>query len=97
MLEKRPYLDRDAAERLAISALSFLVENPDALARFLALTGIGPADVRRAAADPGFLAGVIDFLLGEETLLIAFAEDAGIPPERIGKAKLVLSPENPAG
>jgi hypothetical protein len=97
MLEKRPYLDREGAERLAISALSFLAETPDTLARFLALTGIGPADVRRAATDPGFLVGVIDFLLGDEALLIAFAEDAGLPPERIGKAKHVLSPESPAG
>lgn len=97
MREKRPYLDREAAERLAISALAFLVENPEALGRFLALTGIGPTDVRRAAVDPGFLEGVIDFLLGDEALLIAFAEDAGIPPGRIANAKLVLSPENPAG
>lgn len=97
MLEKRPYLDRDQAEHLAISALGFLAGNPEALGRFLALTGIGPDGLRRAAADPIFLVGVIDFLLGDEALLIAFAEDAGIPPERIGKAKHVLSPENPAG
>jgi hypothetical protein len=88
MLRDRPTpFSRDEAETLAVAALSFLATRPEALGRFLALTGIGPAMLRRAAADPGFLAGVIDFFLGEETLLIEFAADSGIPPERIGDAR----------
>jgi hypothetical protein len=83
--------DREEAERLAIAALGFLAERPEALGRFLALTGIGPANLRVAAAETGFLAGVVEFLAGDETLLVAFAEDAGVPPERISAARRTLS------
>jgi hypothetical protein len=46
--------------------------------------------LRRAAADPQFLSGVLDFLLSDETLLVAFAERAAISPERIGQARRAL-------
>jgi hypothetical protein len=84
------FFGRDEAEALAVSALSFLVEKPEALGRFLALTGIGPATLRQSAADPAFLTGVLDFLLGDEALLTAFATDAGIRAERIGAARRLL-------
>jgi hypothetical protein len=82
--------DRQEAESLAISALGFLAGEPEALARFLALSGIGPATLRRAAADPAFLAGVFDFFLGDDALLVAFATQAGVPAERIGEARRAL-------
>jgi hypothetical protein len=78
---------RENAERLAIEALSFIAGEPESLARFLALSGIGPATLRRAAADPAFLAGVLDFVLGDEPLLVAFARHAGIAPEGIARAR----------
>jgi len=51
---------REAAESLAIQALSFIAQDPERLGRFLALTGIGPAEIRSAAAEPGFLTGVLE-------------------------------------
>jgi len=88
--ETRAQPDRSAAEMLAIDALSFLAGNPEALARFLALTGIGPADIRRAATDGSFLAGVLDYFLGDEPLLVAFASHAGIPASRLATARRAL-------
>jgi hypothetical protein len=84
-------LRRESAETLAIEALGFVAGEPESLAHFLAASGIGPATLRRAAADPAFLAGVLDFLLANEPLLVAFAGRAGIPPERIGEARRALS------
>ena len=78
---------RETAETLAISALTFLAAEPDWLGRFLSLAGIGPANLRGAAADPAFLAGVLDFMLDNEGLLVAFAKHAGIPPGRIGEVR----------
>jgi hypothetical protein len=78
---------RETAETLAIEALGYIAGEPEALGRFLSISGIGPATLRRAAADPAFLAGVLDFLLSDEPLLIAFAGHAGIPPERVAKAR----------
>lgn len=88
--ETRAQPDRSAAEMLAIEGLSFLAANPEALGRFLALTGIGPAEIRRAAANNGFLAGVLDYFLGDEPLLLAFANQAGIPAERVAAARRAL-------
>src|SRR5438445_10911201 len=82
-----PEKSREAAEMLAIEALGFIAGEPESLSRFLALSGIGPATLRHAAADPAFLAGVLDFLLADEPLLIAFASHASVEPERIGRAR----------
>lgn len=81
---------RDAAERLAIQALSFIGADAAQLGRFLALTGIGPAQLRAAASEPGFLAGVLDFLSTDERLLTAFAAEAGINPADIARARTAL-------
>jgi len=81
---------RDAAESLAVQALSFLAGEPERLARFLALTGIGPDRIRAAAASPGFLAGVLDHLASDDALVTAFAAEAGVAPEEVEKARRVL-------
>ena len=62
------------------------------LDRFLALSGIGLENLRAAAAEPGFLAAILDHLASDETLLLAFAEHAGQDPEAIAKARDILSP-----
>jgi hypothetical protein len=88
--EKRGPLTRDEAERIAIGGLAFLADRPEALARFLSLAGIGPASLRSAAADPDFLAGVIDHFLGHDALLVEYARSAGIAPERVAGARRLL-------
>jgi len=82
---------RESAEKLAISALGFLAGDPDRLGHFLSVTGIGPDMIRKAAADPSFLAGVLDHVASDETLLLAGAEHAGAQPQDIERAQAVLS------
>ncbi|HEV3395824.1 MAG TPA: DUF3572 domain-containing protein [Xanthobacteraceae bacterium] len=82
---------RDAAESLAVQVLTFLAGDPERLARFLALTGIGPDRIRAAAASPGFLAGVLDHVASEEALLMAFAEQSGIDPADVARARQALA------
>jgi hypothetical protein len=79
------------AEALAIQALGFLASDGDRLGRFLALTGLGPESLRAAAASPDFLASVLAHVAEDEALLIAFAADAGVAPERIGSAARQLA------
>jgi hypothetical protein len=90
-MQTRDSMRRDAAESLAVQALSFLAGEPERLARFLALTGIGPDRIRAAAASPGFLAGVLDHMAAEEALLKAFAEQTGIDPGDIARARETLA------
>jgi hypothetical protein len=80
------------AEALAIKALSFLAGRPEELGRFLALTGIDPAGLRHAAAEPGFLGGVLDFLLQDEALMMVFADAEGVPPTALARARHRLDP-----
>jgi hypothetical protein len=82
---------RDAALELAITALGFIAGAPEELSRFLALTGIAPDAVRAAAAEPGFLGGVLAYIAGNERTLLAFAAQAGIAPEEVEKARIVLA------
>ena len=90
MAEKRVHLTPEAAELLAVDALSFLAGEPEALGRFLALTGIGPGMLRAAAGDPGFLTGVLDYFLSDEPLLVAYARHARIPETEVAAARRAL-------
>jgi hypothetical protein len=81
----------DAAERIALQALNFLASDHDRLERFLGSTGLRPESVRRAAAEPGFLIGVLDHLASDERLLLSFAESASLDPAAIGLAREALS------
>lgn len=89
--ESRGLLTNEAAETLAVEAFGWLAGEPDALARFLSLAGIEPSGLRAAAGDPGFLAGTLDYMAGDEALLIAFAANAGIRPERVVAARRTLN------
>jgi hypothetical protein len=75
---------------MAIQALTFIGEQPERLAGFLAATGIEAGQIRAAAGQEGFLAGVLDHMLGDENLLVAFAASAGIDPAAIGRARSAL-------
>jgi hypothetical protein len=86
-----PQARQEAAAAMAIAALGYLAGDPEHLERFLTLTGIGPGDIRTAARAPDFLAGVLDYVAGDETLLRAVAAHAGVAPEELDKARQALS------
>ena len=69
------------AEVVAIRALGYIAADGILFDRFLALTGLGVDDVRERAGEPEFLGAVLDFLLGDERLVIAFAEANDLAPE----------------
>jgi hypothetical protein len=75
---KRHGLNRDEAENIAIGALSFLAGDPVLLRRFLDLSGIEADAIRAAAREPGFLAGVLRFIVQHEPTLMRFCEENGV-------------------
>ena len=85
-LKKMQSASSDSAQSLAVSALTFIAADPDRLSRFLGLTGLGPDNLRTAAADPEFLGSVLDYLVADEKLLVEFAADAGLKPETVARA-----------
>src|SRR5215813_3509649 len=81
---------REVAEIVAVQALSFLAGDAPLLGAFLAETGIGPETLRKSAADPGFLASVLDFVLRDDTTVKAFAKASELHPTNIAAAREVL-------
>jgi len=65
-------------QETAVAVLGWLANEPDMFSRFLALTGVEPAQVRNAINEPAFLAGMLDFLMNHEPTLLAFCEANGI-------------------
>jgi hypothetical protein len=76
---------------LAIQALGFIAQDEERFGRFLALTGMGPAEIRDAARERHFLAGVLDYVIGDEELLIAFAGHAEVDPSTVTVARRALA------
>ena len=84
------------ANEIAVAALAFLAEDSDRFVRFLGLSGIDPATIRQAAAEPRFLGGILDYVAADERLLLDFATASGLRPDQIVQARMVLSgPETP--
>jgi hypothetical protein len=90
MRSNRSSLALQAAEKQAILALGFIAEEPKRLASFLTATGLQADAIRQAAQQPGFLSGVLEHILGDESLLIAFAQSAGINPAEVARAAAAL-------
>lgn len=81
---------REVAEAVAIQAFTFIAGEPERLGRFLAVTGIGPAEIRAASGEPGFMTGVLEYLISDEALLTSFAAEAGLRPEDPVRALVAL-------
>ena len=79
------------AETLAVQALAFIAEDDSRLGAFVAATGIAPQSMREAAREPNFLVGVLEHILAEENLLLAFADSAGIDPAEVARAHHALA------
>lgn len=84
-------LSVEEAQGIATEALLQLSQDPEQIGRFLAFSGIGPQMIREAAEEPGFLAGVLEFYMMDETLLLAFCENARIRPTMIAAARYALA------
>jgi Protein of unknown function (DUF3572) len=75
--------DLEAPEIIGLKALAFLAGDSEALERFVALSGADAASIRARAAEPEFLTAVLDYLLANETLLLAFCETESLEPRDI--------------
>ena len=82
---------REAAESLAVQALTYLGSDPERLGRFLSLSGLGPQSIRAAAGETGFLAGVLEHVASDQALLLAFTADQGIDPAEVDRARRALT------
>ena len=89
-MKKPVHNPREVAEIVAIQALSFIAADPERLGLFLAESGIGPETLRTAAANPQFLAHVLDFVMRYDATVKAFATVSELHPTNIAAARQAL-------
>jgi hypothetical protein len=63
---------------------------PDDIGRFLNVTGVAADELRARAGEPEFLAAVMDFLLGDDKLLMGFCDAEGLDPKDVHVARRAL-------
>jgi hypothetical protein len=81
-----PRTNSEDAETIALNALGFLAESPQAMERLTIQSGLDLTTIRKRAADRDFLAAVVDFLMTNEELLVAFCESRRIDPKSVQRA-----------
>jgi len=92
---KTPAVSAHEAEALALRAIAYIAADEKRLSRLMALAGIAPQDLRERLSSRQFLAGILEFVLGDEAMVIDFAATAGLPPESVARALAALSGQRP--
>jgi hypothetical protein len=79
--------DTETSQTIALKALGYLAADDELLEQFLGVTGLVVGDLRAGATDSAFLAGILDYFLQNEALLLAFAASEELAPETIVRAR----------
>ena len=85
-------MDREQAETVALQAAAYIFSNEKALNGLMAASGASAEQLRTGLADYVFLAGLLDYLLGDERLLVAFCQDQDLEPDQPARAQAALMP-----
>lgn len=76
----------DHAQAVALRAAAFIFSEDELRDRFVALSGVGVEDIRARIEEQAFLASLLEFLMGHEPDLMAFASYSDEKPDTIVKA-----------
>ena len=71
-------IGRETAETVAAQALEWVAGDAERINGFLSLSGLSPAQLMVQAGDARVLGAVLDFLLTEDRLIIAFCDEVGL-------------------
>lgn len=88
--DRTPAMLPENAQTVALQALGWLAANDELFPAFLAATGVSLTDLRARAAEPTFLAAVLDFLLQEDPWVLDFCQETGLPPSDLQMARASL-------
>jgi hypothetical protein len=78
-------LTKDNRDDLAVRLIVFLSGRQDDLERFLSASGMVPGELRSNICDVGFQQGLLDYVMSNEPLLLAFCEETGDDPADIAR------------
>ncbi len=80
----------EQAETLALRALAWLAGNDELCPIFMGSTGTSVDDMRERAADPTFLASVLEFLTMDDAWVVAFCDAHAYAYEEPLRARYAL-------
>ena len=78
------------AEILALHVVAFITQRDNVLQQLIVQTGMTPSTLRERTNDPEFLAGVVDFILSNEQLLLEFCKFKKLAPTRLVRIRQKL-------
>lgn len=81
---------RKQAEMLALQALGWIAADDAAFLAFQDATGADAAMIRDSADDPGFLGGVLDFLMQDDSRVTGFCDAQGLAYDAPMQARAAL-------
>lgn len=91
MREKVPNAAQEMSQSFTIAALTYLSDNEDALHRFLAESGLAADELRQLSESEELLAGLVDYFLSNETILMALCEQHDISTEDVWRVRRALN------
>lgn len=83
-------ISAEQAEVLALKVLGWLAANSELMPIFMGASGTGVDDLKTRAQDPEFLGAVLDFVLMDDSWVIAFCDAAGVPYPSLAEARMAL-------
>lgn len=83
-------MNAEQATIMAFQLLTFVVSDEELVNGLQMETGLSLGDLRDRAQDPNLHAGLFDYILQNEPLLMRFAAAADCKPESIMRARMTL-------
>jgi hypothetical protein len=83
-------VNQDVAQAIGLQALAYIAADERRLGALLVQAGWTLAELRASLSDPAAIAGILDFLLSDERLVLGFCEHAGLPPQVPMQARRAL-------
>lgn len=81
---------QQGAQEVAIAAISHIASDERMILAFLQQAGLSPDMSREQISDPAFLGGVLDFVLGDESIASSFCTAEGMSGEDLMRARQAL-------
>ncbi|MEJ6394355.1 DUF3572 domain-containing protein [Gymnodinialimonas sp. 2305UL16-5] len=81
---------QESAETSALRILAWLAANDDLMPLFMGATGASAQDLKKNAANPVFLASVLDFVQMDDNWVIQAAEAVELRPDQIASVRAYL-------
>jgi hypothetical protein len=88
---------QEQAEILAIQALRYLADTQDGLQRMMLTTGLDTESLKQTAQSREGLAGVLDYICHDESILLEFCEAFRIQPDEPMRALHALQKQPDTG